>query len=69
MDVSDEVYAALEPMDGFPKGTRAGARPYRYRDWWVVISLSDFGDLLVGAWGPLHSAAGDAHNERVEDNV
>lgn len=52
--LSDEVYDALVPLDGFPKGSRGGPRIYSYLDhWWVSISLSDFGDLLVGSWGEL----------------
>lgn len=52
-DLSDEVYDALVPLDGFPKGTRGGPRIYRYKDWWVCVSTSDFGDMLVGRWGDL----------------
>ena len=52
-DIPDEVYDALEALDGFPKGSRGGPRIYRYEDWWVCISLSDFGDVFVGPWGPL----------------
>jgi len=54
MDLPDEVYDALEPLDGFPKGSRGGSRIYRYRQWWVAISHSDFGDIIVGAWGALN---------------
>lgn len=54
-DMADEVYDALEPLDGFPKGSRGGPRIYRYGRWWVVVSTSDFGDLLVGPWGVLHA--------------
>lgn len=57
VDMSDEVYEALVPLDGFAKGTRGGPRPYSFNgEWWVVVSLSDFGDLIVGAWGPLASS-------------
>lgn len=51
---SDEMYAALEPLDGFRKGSRGGPRIYSYEGrWWVVVTLSDFGDALVGQWGDL----------------
>lgn len=54
MDLDDAVYDALVPLDGYRKGSRGGPRPYIYEGrWWVVVSLSDFGDLLVGAWGPI----------------
>lgn len=56
MDIPDEVYDALIPLDGFPKGSRGGPRIYRYDRWWVSISLSDFGDLLVGPWGLMADA-------------
>jgi hypothetical protein len=52
-DLPGPLYAALEPLDGFPKGSRGGPRIYRYRRWWLVVSLSDFGDLVVGQWGEL----------------
>lgn len=53
-EMSDEVYEALVPLDGYVKGSRGGPRPYSYDDkWWVVVSLSDFGDLFVKDWGPL----------------
>lgn len=55
VDMDDEVYTALVPMDGFPKGSRGGPRPYRYGRWWVIVGLSDFGDLFVGPWGPVAS--------------
>lgn len=57
VDLSDEVYGALEPLDGFPKGSRGGPRIYRYERWWVSVSLSDFGDILVGPWGELAESA------------
>lgn len=54
VELPDAVYDALVPLDGFPEGTRGGPRIYSYEDrWWVCVSLSDFGDLLVGAWGDL----------------
>ena len=57
VDMLDEVYDLLQPLDGFPKGSRGGPRPYSItwndRRWWVVVSLSDFGDLIVGQWGPI----------------
>ena len=53
--LTDDVYEALVPLDGYPKGSRGGPRPYTYGGrWWVVLGLSDFGDLLVGAWGPIN---------------
>lgn len=62
-DMPDAVYDALVPLDGFPKGSRGGPRPYTWTDgdgrgWWVVVSVSDFGDLLVGAWGPIRAGGG-----------
>jgi hypothetical protein len=60
--MSTDVYEALQPMDGYPKGTRGGPRPYRYDDpdghaWWVIVSLSDFGDEYVGMYGPIAPVA------------
>lgn len=53
-EMSDATYDALVPLDGYPKGSRGGPRIYAYDRWWVVVSLSDFGDLLVGQWGDLN---------------
>lgn len=54
MDISDEVYDALVPMDGYPKGSRGGSRVYNYQDqFWLVLSHTDFGDVIVGQWGKL----------------
>lgn len=55
----DDVYDALVPLDGFPKGSRGGPRPYVYEDedglvWWAIIGLSDVGDLTVGVSGPIN---------------
>ena len=56
-DIDEDVWRDLEPLDGFPKGSRSGPRIYRYdaggRHWWVVISTSDFGDIGVGQSGPM----------------
>jgi hypothetical protein len=58
MDISDDVYGNLVPMDGYPKGTRGGPRVYNYRDqYWVVLTHMDSGDVIVGQWGKL------AHHE------
>lgn len=50
--MDDDVYDALVPLDGFRKGSRGGPRPYRLdadgRSFILVVSLSDFGDVLVG---------------------
>lgn len=51
-ELEDDVYEALVPMDGWIKGSRGGPRPYYLdcdgRRYIVVVSISDFGDCLVG---------------------
>lgn len=51
-DVADELFDALEPLDGFAKGSRLGPRPYGFDAWWVVVTVDDRGRRLVGPWGP-----------------
>lgn len=56
--IPDAIYDALVPLDGYPKGSRGGPRPYVYSNgakaWWVVVSVSDFGDEFVGQSGPIY---------------
>lgn len=57
----DEIHNALVPLDGYPKGSRPGPRPYLYSNgagvWWVIVSVTDFGDEYVGQSGPVHPDA------------
>lgn len=57
IELPDGVYEALVPLDGYSKGSRGGPRPYLYENddgkWWVIVNLSDFGDMTIGAWGPM----------------
>lgn len=49
--IDDETYEALLPMDGWAKGSRGGPRPYWLthdgKRYVVVVSFSDFGDVIV----------------------